>query len=345
MSKENTVEDFNAENFSIDQLDQPDGESSDVSIEALEEMGIIESSSSNSSEVKQSDNSELEKLGEDASIADVLKELSKNPKQFDEEIEKELADNDQPEEESIEEALESIMYNGEEKQLTKDEFKEYASKGFDYTQKTQDLSKQRLEFDKSVEAFEEQKANLHGEFQKEKTQFQNELGLKKQWDFALDTMQKQNPDLYDEVKSFHEELITTYNNPLIQDLMNEVQSLKSQGLQKEDANVANQYHSQMSKAKKDIFPMLEKLGLRVDEAKVKDAWIKGAENVESAVYSIYGDSVRKVQESRLKLSAARRKTSTSKSPTMGNTNASKTVEKSSKPKSYHDISKKFLRYS
>ena len=127
--------------FSFEELDQLSGESDDISEDVINEMLGVEKK-----EVVKKD--QPKKESKDLTTDEMVKQLAKNPKQFDQETEEKFADdldsedeadNDQLETESkSSEELESIMYNGEEKKLSKEELKELAQKGFDYTQKTQD---------------------------------------------------------------------------------------------------------------------------------------------------------------------------------------------------------------
>lgn len=71
----------------------------------------------------------------------------------------------EPEEEAAEpEEEEEISWNGETKKLSKTELKELASKGFDYTQKTQQLADQRREFEAQAKQMQQsiavQNANI-----------------------------------------------------------------------------------------------------------------------------------------------------------------------------------------
>lgn len=67
-------------------------------------------------------------------------------------VEEEAQAEAETEEAPQEEPLEVIQWNGEEKQLTKSELKELAQKGFDYTQKTQQLAEARKTFEAQAEA-------------------------------------------------------------------------------------------------------------------------------------------------------------------------------------------------
>lgn len=64
------------------------------------------------------------------------------------EAEEETEEESQPEQEP----LEVIQWNGEDKQVTKSELKELAQKGFDYTQKTQQLAEAKKAFEAQAEA-------------------------------------------------------------------------------------------------------------------------------------------------------------------------------------------------
>lgn len=81
-------------------------------------------------------------------------------------------DVEEPEEEATEETeeeapqaeeLETIVHNGEEKKLTKDELKSLAQQGFDYTQKTQQLAEERRAIEQE-RVFNQQQAQFQAQF-------------------------------------------------------------------------------------------------------------------------------------------------------------------------------------
>ena len=348
------VNEFSAESIDIGNLDKADGSSTDINMDALREMGIVLDDSSNQSEVNQPDELEgIEKLGEDASLDDIIGELSKNPKEHDQEIEDKLndavskgdKDSKQPEKD-LKEDLETIVYKGEEKKLSKSELKELAQKGYDYTQKTQEISKRNLDLDEKIKGLEEREKQFQVKFQEERQKFEKELNQKKQWDFVLNALQKQNPDLFEDVKSFSEELMVNYQNPLVQGLMEKVNALESRGIEKEDQEIANQYYRELDDVKANLIPKLDKLGIKVDLEKVKEAWINGAESVKAATYSIYGDQIRKLQESKIKLSQAKRKANIRKAPSATTASPRKEIAQSPRRSrsNYHDITKKIIGY-
>lgn len=79
------------------------------------------------------------------------------------EAEEEAAEETEDEEAPKAEELETIVHNGEEKQLTKAELKELAQQGFDYTQKTQQLAEQRRHVEQQAQ-YVQQQAQFQAQF-------------------------------------------------------------------------------------------------------------------------------------------------------------------------------------
>lgn len=74
-----------------------------------------------------------------------------NEEQNSEELEEGQLEQEGQEEQSLEEFLLEIKYNGEPQKLTKEQAAELASKGYDYTQKTQALKERERELDDLVQ--------------------------------------------------------------------------------------------------------------------------------------------------------------------------------------------------
>lgn len=82
-------------------------------------------------------------------------EEGQQPDESDENAAVEGEEPEEPEPEEAPEPLEEINWNGEVKKLTKTELKELAQKGFDYTQKTQQLAEQRHQFEAQAKAVQQ----------------------------------------------------------------------------------------------------------------------------------------------------------------------------------------------
>jgi hypothetical protein len=78
------------------------------------------------------------------------------------------------------EELETIVHNGEEKQLTKAELKELAQQGFDYTQKTQQLAEQRRYVEQQAQ-YVRQQAQFQAQFTDQIAQVKAVEGQLAQW--------------------------------------------------------------------------------------------------------------------------------------------------------------------
>lgn len=78
------------------------------------------------------------------------------------------------------EELETIVHNGEEKQLTKAELKELAQQGFDYTQKTQQLAEQRRYVEQQAQ-YVKQQAQFQAQFTDQIAQVKAVEGQLAQW--------------------------------------------------------------------------------------------------------------------------------------------------------------------
>jgi hypothetical protein len=104
------------------------------------------------------------------------------------EAEDEPAAEDEPleaENESKDEAFDELVWNGQVKRVTKTELRELAQKGFDYTQKTQELSEQRrtLESERQVLQFQQefQQANLRAYTDLQALDMAIEVASQKDW--------------------------------------------------------------------------------------------------------------------------------------------------------------------
>ena len=201
-----------------------------------------------------------------------------------------------------------------------------------------------MSFDEKVKELEQKEQEIYSKIEQEQTKFKNEIGLKQQWDFVLESMSKQNPELHQEIKEYFEEITTSYNNPLVKNLMSKVEELEARGIKKDDSEIVNSYNNEVKQLKQDLYPTLEKLGVKIDEEKVKQAWVKGADNAKAAVYSIYGDQINTLWQSKTKLDQARKKSAVKKTPNAGSFKRAPQETGKTKFKSYQDITRKLIGY-
>lgn len=113
-------------------------------------------------------------------------EDTEQPESEEEESEEQPEDSEEQEEE-----LFFITHNGEQKPLTPEEVKEMAQKGYDYTQKTQEVSDQRRQLEAKEAEIKQRSEELE--------RYQSDIGLIAALDHQIQAYQSLNwPDLADQ---------------------------------------------------------------------------------------------------------------------------------------------------
>ena len=202
--------------------------------------------------------------------------------------------------------LEEITYNGKVEKITKEQMKELAQKGKDYTQKTQNLAEEKAKFVADKKAAELEINEYFNKVEAQANQSSEKLAMLEKWDIAVDMMKEQNPDLFAEVSTYFNNSSRQYDNPVVTrkfaEQQKEIELLKGQLSEKKNSDIRTSFESDLSKTRNELGSKLESLGVFVDwDGQVKDAWINsGVDTVKSAVYAIYGDQIRAANESRTK---------------------------------------------
>lgn len=284
--------------------DQPleessENDSNDLDHGSLNEMlgisqkeGVVDNSGKKSSKAQQSD-------AKDNDVAKLLEELGAEPEEIDPE---ELVDSEGKKDFEL-------KVDGKVQKFSLDELKNFASKGFDYTKKTQEVASQRAELQGFKSKMELEYKEHQNKITEARNQFQNELKLKEQFDFCLDNIKQEDPVFYEELQNKLQSSIKHYSNPVVEKLMKEVESLKGIHQNNEMAAIKNQYQNDWSSAKTNIVPQIEKLGIKVDEEAVKQAWIKSGD-MKAAIFSVYGNDLNKLYTSKVKVDSAKNKIKT-----------------------------------
>jgi len=209
-----------------------------------------------------------------------------------------------------------IKHNGELKSLSKDDVISYAQKGFDYTQKTQALAEQEKEFKQRLEQFEKEAESKNSAILDFQSKHKQQIEEYNTLDFALAEMQEKDPGLFEEVARYYNEASKIQNTPANKALRGELEQLKKQiddlskgasqnNNQHEAELIREKFQTELKKLEDDVFPRLNKVGIKVDADKVREAWIEGEKSklsVRQALDAIYGDQIRKAYESKLKVS-------------------------------------------
>jgi len=177
----------------------------------------------------------------------------------------------------------------------------------DYTRKTQELSRTKKEFeafqDKSLKDLQDTVGKLDNHYK----QFDEKLASLDQWNYAMDLLKDEQPELWDAVQETFQNVGKQFKNPIInnqlaaanrraQELEARLERLEkgnqTNSQAQTDAQIRSDYHKELSQTQAKLAPQLKQLGLKIDWGKVQQAWIKtGADTIEQAVYSVYGSDI------------------------------------------------------
>jgi len=332
MSEETNAQ-MELENAAMEQS----GDTSDVDalLKSLEDEGGNEESPSEEAKAPKSKTTDW-----NSAVNDTLKELSESnqktsaedqPKEESEEVKdltpeeimKKLNDGDlKPEDNESQESADegiTIDYKGEKITLEGEKVKELAQQGYDYTQKTQKLAEERKSWEAEKKAAEEEYNIAIKEIEDYNKQFDEQIAIKQQWDFVLDAIKTDDPDLYDQIQDKYQSTAKFFKNPVvdseIQKLRKELLDLKAQTQEKETFDTLKNFDSEMNTVK-DKYKSVSIIGLKPDWGKVKTKWAETGKSVESVFLEMYGADMNKLYQSKLKLKAAQTQ-SQKKSPTIG----------------------------
>lgn len=138
-----------------------------------------------------------------------------------------------------EEPLEEITWNGETKKLAKSELKELAQKGFDYTQKTQELANTRRQFEAAVQAKQQEFALMQQQVDVLSQVKALDSQLAKFQNADWQRMAADDPVQYIQLKQSYDALKEARNEHLAQ-FQHNVQNLTQRQSQAQQAHLATQ---------------------------------------------------------------------------------------------------------
>ena len=284
--------------------------------------------------------SEESSVGEESVEATELGQKTKTAEEIldDEEALKEGEEVDANSKESSEKSDDffEIKHGDQVKKLSRDEVKELAQKGFDYTQKTQAVTQEKKEFEALKKKYDSDlEAAVADVEQKHQT-----LGEKNKiidvWDHALEDIEAKNPELYQEIARHFSESKRALENPVTKRLQSQLDQQTALIRQLQDnlgkgSNAAKEeyirksFQDEMTKAQDQYGTKFTALGLKPDWDKVRQNWIAGNDaglTVQQALMAVHGQDIVKLYESRSKVSSAKTRSDliSKKPPTSGGLN-------------------------
>ncbi len=288
-----------------------DSGSEDLSTEGLLESINLESESGSESESTSEESSSQE--GEEG---------SKEEDGLEAQLEKFEVDSEDGEINPVLEELNKlgIIHNGNPVEFNDlEEIKEHLSKGFDYTQKTQELSEARKTFDAEI-AQERETFNSEREaFSQEQEQNSHALGNYNVFQGMIADIQNSDPELFKEL-DYHftkHQQQANHVSPQVEQLQNQVKELESKlngSVESEEEKqlgaIKETWTKEVGNVQTSFGPKLRSLGIKPDWNKVQEIWKADSTNsmsVKNALFATYGEAIEKAMANKNKIAETRAK--------------------------------------
>jgi hypothetical protein len=229
-----------------------------------------------------------------------------------------------------------IKHGDSIKKLSRDEVKELAQKGFDYTQKTQAIAQERKEFEALRQKYDADLEKAVADVEEKHKTIGEKSKVLDVWDHALEDIEAKNPDLYQEIAKHFAESKRALENPVTRRLQSELEQTRAlvQQLQEnlnggrnaaKEEYIRKTFSDEMTKVQDKYSTKFTTLGLKPDWEKVKQSWIAGNDaglTVHQALMAVHGEDIVKLFESRGKVADAKLKSdlAAKKPPTSGGLN-------------------------
>lgn len=211
--------------------------------------------------------------------------------------------------------------------------KEHLMKGYDYTQKTQELAESRKQSEAEIaemrQAFEAERET----FNQERQQVQEYLIQNDVMGEILMELKGEHEEIFDYiVNAFNQRMSMHHkqlNNPEINKLKGELEQLKKglnvnaqQAETQKIEEIRKGWENELTQVQTNFGPKLRSLGIKPDWKKVQEVWISGDKtslSVEAALQAVHGAEILKALEAKSKLAETKAKSSIRQGPApMGN---------------------------
>jgi len=204
---------------------------------------------------------------------------------------------------------------------SEEEIREHLSKGFDYTQKTQEhaesvkaneavFNEKQADFDKKVSEFKEYEGQVQSKLVENNVLFD-----------ILREIQHDEPELIDQIERSYDSRMNSYNqsinNPAVNELKEryselekKIQGRDDQAIEKENGNIVKQWEDGLGEIQQAWGSKLKTLGIKPSWNKVQESWKNDSSNtmtVKQAFLAIHGEDINKAMESRNSLAETKAK--------------------------------------
>jgi hypothetical protein len=225
-----------------------------------------------------------------------------------------------------------LTHNGQVEKYSRDKITELAQKGLDYTKKTMSLSEEKKTFESQMTEWQEKQKVAEDAIAQKQQELSDLINIKQVWDYYLDHVKVNNPDLYDQIDEGFQSVNGQFNNPILKSQMEQLnqqmEMFSKQSQEQEFATIRKQFDSEYSELTEKFAEDFKKLGLKPNKDKILQTWqkIEGAEknSVHDAFMLLHGQELWKAMKSKANLASTEKKVSSRKTaPTSGKVNPTK----------------------
>lgn len=216
-------------------------------------------------------------------------------------------------ENSIIEAINQLGLVHNDNPLTvenEEQLKSLIQQGFDYTKKTQSLADERKSFEVEKTQAETDLHAAINEFNQMNESFSKQLEELQSWQYTLQNLQSEAPDVYEEIQSAYNRTLTQFKNPIIEQqmaaLQKQFQEAQSGLKERENRAILDEFEREKASLGA-VEQSINELGLKIDWDKVKGEWKDTGLPVKKVVGSLYFEEIAKAQASKAKVAATQAK--------------------------------------
>lgn len=196
-----------------------------------------------------------------------------------------------------------------------DQVKELLSKGWDYTQKTQELSSMREQFETEMSQQKEAFESERQAFAEERAGLSQDILENQIFTSVIEELAQSDPTTFDIISQAYQQAVNQYNsavnNPEFSAMKQTVEQLKgqlgqyqSQQFDKESADINAEFETGYESTISKYAPKLASYGIHPSREKVEAAWRAdntGTMTAEDALFAVYGKDIVAAQASAEKL--------------------------------------------
>jgi hypothetical protein len=204
-----------------------------------------------------------------------------------------------------------------------DQAKEMLSKGFDYTQKTQELADERKAFEAEYAERETALDTQIQELEEYKTELDTKVTENDVMGEVLAELHETDPDIFNEIAQAFKQRMGAreyqVNNPAIKSANDRISQLEQalQGksekeTQEENDSIVKEWDDGLTEIQSTYGKKVKTLGVRPNWEKVKEHWqndSNGTTSVKEAFFAVHGDQLTKALEAQTKLAQTKARTS------------------------------------